>query len=144
VPEPPAIADDPFGAWEHLVARIRELDEYASAVLRAVGLVQLTDAGVRIAAPRHNFAHQELLPSSDLRARIEASALAIRGAPLTIELVDAEPSLPECPSIELVDRKRREELRAAVEAEAQAHPAIAALVRDFDARIAATRPLRDP
>ncbi|MBC8071168.1 MAG: hypothetical protein IAG13_22775, partial [Deltaproteobacteria bacterium] len=88
-------------------------------------------------------AHTEL-STSDVRARIEQAALEHRGAPLTLELIDGEPSLPECPSIVLVDRRRREELRAAVELEAQAHPAIAALVRDFDARIAATRPLHDP
>lgn len=129
-----------FQEWLNLVAAVRETDVSASALLGDVGLVQLGDGSLRVAAPRGGFAHSGLT-AGDLRARVEQAARELTGATVVIELVDAVAVLPERPSIVLVDRRRRDRLAAAVAREATEHPAIAALVRDFDAKIAATRPL---
>jgi hypothetical protein len=122
---------------------VREIDEYAAAVLRAVGLVAFAESTLRVAAPQGSFAHREL-SSSDVRARVEQAAREFCGHTVALELVEGEPSLEAHPSIELVDRRKAAELRAAVEAEARSHPGIAALVREFDGVIAQTRPLREP
>ena len=132
--------EDPFEAWTNLVAALREDDELGSAVLGEVGLIRFGDGVLRLAAPRGSFAHTEL-SSTDLRARIEQLVRELVGTTFVVELVDGEASLPECPSLVLVERRRREELRAAVEAEAREHPAIVALLRDFDAQLAITRPI---
>jgi len=121
---------------------VRDIDEYASAVLRAVGLVAFAEGSLRVTAPHGSFAHREL-SSSDLRARVEQVAREFCGHAVALELVDGEPSLVTHPSLELVDRRRAEELRAAVEAEARSHPGILALVREFDGVIAQTRPLHE-
>ncbi|MBX7079910.1 MAG: hypothetical protein K1X88_12020, partial [Nannocystaceae bacterium] len=139
---PPVIRDpseDPFGAWTALVAIVREGDEYLSAMLGEVGLAHYGDGALRLAAPRGSFAYEGL--TSERRARLEQLAREQCGAPVVVELVDEPASLPECPSLVLVERRRREELRAQVEAEARVHPAITALLRDFDAQLATTRPL---
>lgn len=134
--------DAVFASWERFVAVVRDIDEYASAVLRAVGLVAFGDGVMRVVAPHGSFAHREL-SSSDLRARVEQVAREFTGNAVALELVEGEPSLATHPSCELVDRRRAEELRAAVEAEARTHPGILALVREFDGVIAQTRPLRE-
>jgi hypothetical protein len=141
---PPVIrdpAEDPFGAWTALVAWVREDDEYVSAMLGEVGLAHYGGGSLRLAAPRGSFAHEGL--TSELRARLEQLAREQCGAPVVVELVDEPASLPDCPSLVLVERRRREELRAQVEAEARVHPAITALLRDFEAQLATTRPLGD-
>jgi DNA polymerase-3 subunit gamma/tau len=134
---------DPFSRWTRFVASVREIDEYAAAVLRAVGLVAFAESTLRVAAPQGSFAHREL-SSSDVRARVEQAAREVCGHTVALELVEGEPSLEAHPSIELVDRRKAAGLRAAVEAEARSHPGIAALVREFDGVIAQTRPLREP
>ncbi len=142
---PPVVRDDVdavFASWERFVATVREIDEYASAVLRAVGLVAFGEGTLRVVAPHGSFAHREL-SSSDLRARVEQVAREFTGHAVALELVEGEPSLATHPSCELVDRRRADELRAAVEAEARTHPGILALVREFDGVIAQTRPLRE-
>lgn len=131
-----------FGAWTRLVAAVRDRDESASAQLRSAGLVRLADGVLVLAAPRGSFEHTRLT-TGDLRAHVEQAAKELFEAPVSIELVDGKASLPECPSLDLVDRRRRARLDARVAEEARENPTIVALLRDFDAKLATTRPLRE-
>ncbi|MCA9710642.1 MAG: hypothetical protein KDK70_32670, partial [Myxococcales bacterium] len=148
---PPPPADDvipwetlpALDAWEQLVGRIREGDEFLAAVLGQVGLVSLADGILRVAAPRGSFEHTEL-GRHQMRAQVEQFTRDHLGAPFTMELADGEPVLPELPSLVLVAQQRRAEHRAAVEAEARAHPGIQALLRTFDATLVSTKPLHEP
>jgi len=139
----PTDVDEHFASWERFIAMVRDIDEYASAVLRAVGLVTFREGTLKVSAPRGSFAHNEL-SSSDLRARVEQVAREFCGHAVALELVEGEPSLATHPSLELVDRRRRDELRATVEAEARSHPGIANLLRMFEGDIESTRPLQEP
>jgi hypothetical protein len=149
-PAPPAagIIDlehlEAFEAFEELVGRIRAEDEYVSAVLGEVGLVTLADGVLRVAAPPRSFAHTELTGRPEIRAQVEQATRDHFGRPFSLELVEGEASLPDLPSIVLMQAKRREEHRATVEAEAREHAAIRSLVETFDARITTTKPLQDP
>ncbi|MCA9652339.1 MAG: hypothetical protein KC501_20665 [Myxococcales bacterium] len=133
-----------FEAWEQLVGRIRGEDEFLSAVLGEVGLVELAGGTLRVASPRGSFAHTELTRHPQVRAQIEQACRDHLGAPFTVELVEGDPMLPELPSVVLVAQQRRAEHRAQVEAEARAHPAIQTLLRTFDASLVSTKPLHEP
>lgn len=131
-------------AWEELIGRIRETDDFLAAMLSAVGLVQLADGALRIASPRRGFAHTELNRHPEMRAQVEQACRDHLGAPFTVELVEGEPVLPDLPSLVLVAQQRRAEHRAEVEAEALANPGIQALISSFDAKLVATKPLQEP
>jgi hypothetical protein len=150
LPPPPADGVIPWEelpqmeAWEQLVGRIRESDEFLAAVLGDVGLVSLGAGVLRVAAPRGSFAHTELSRNAQRRAQVDQATRDHLGAPFSLELVEGEASLPDLPSIDLVVKKRRAEHRARVEAEAKAHPGIQTLLRLFDAQLLGTKPLHEP
>ncbi len=150
MPPPPA-ADaiawescTPFEAWELLVGRIREGDEFLAAVLGELGLVSLAGGALRVAAPRGSFAFTELTRHPQMRAQLEQATRDHLGSLFTIELAEGEPMLPELPSIVLVAQERRAVHRAAVEAEAKENPGIRTLLSTFDAQLLMTRPLHEP
>jgi len=134
----------PIVAWEQLLGRIREEDEFLSAMLGHVGLVSLGAGVLKVAAPRGSFAHTELARNPQRRAQVDQAMRDHFGASFALELVEGEPSLPELPSIDLVVKQRRAEHRARVEAEAKAHPGIQTLLRLFDAQLVGTKPLHEP
>lgn len=150
LPPPPAdgVIDweslEPIVAWEQLVERIREGDEFLAAVLGEVGLVSLAGGTLRVAAPRGSFAHTELTRHPQMRGQVEQACRDHLGAPFTLELAEGEPVLPGLPSLVLVAQRRRAEHRAEVEAEARDNPAILTLLRTFDGQLLQTKPLREP
>jgi len=136
------VADaESFAAWSLLVASVNERDQ-RSALLSDLGLVQYANGVLRVAATRGSFAHAGLV-AGDLRSLVEQVARELNDGPVSLELVDDEPRLPDRPSLGLVHRRRRARLEARVAAEAREHPTITALLRDFDAKIASTRPMRE-
>lgn len=150
LPPPPAEGVIPWeelpslAAWEQLVERIRESDEFLAAMLGNVGLMSLGAGVLRVAAPRGSFAHTELTRNAQRRAQVDQATREHFGASFALELVEGEPSLPELPSIDLVVKQRRQEHRARVEAEAKAHPGIQTLLRIFDGQLLGTKPLHEP
>lgn len=150
LPPPPADGVIPWEelpaieAWEQLVSRIAEEDDFLAAVLSQVGLSRLEGGVLCVAAPRGDFSHTELARNAQRRAQIEQATRDHLGAPFTLELVEGRPELPDLPSLALVVEQRRKEHRAAVEAEAKAHPAIRALLQTFDAQLLGTKPLHEP
>src|SRR5690606_27691363 len=143
-PRPPAdgvieqAGREPFAVWEELVARIRSVDEYASAVLSDLALLELGAGVLRVAAPPRSFAYTELASRPELRATLEQACRDHLGAPHEIELHEGEPELPARPSLVLVEAQRRAAHQAAIEAEATQHASIRALLHTFNAKIVAT------
>jgi DNA polymerase III subunit gamma/tau len=133
-----------FEAFEQLVARIRDESEFASAVLRDVGLVSLRDGVLRVAAPQRSFAHTELSTRPEIRAQIEQATRDHFGNPFTLELVPGEPALGDRPSISLMEARRREEHRARIEAEARNDTRIQRLLETFNGELTGVKPLEDP
>ena len=133
-------AMEPFAAWEELVRRIRLEDEYVSAISCQVGLAALADGVLRVAASPRSFEHTEL-SRPEVRATIEQAARDHLGRPYRLELVAGEPTVPDLPSIVLVDQQRREEQQAQVEAEAREHQGIRSLVETFGAQLTSVKPL---
>ena len=134
---------EPFQAWEELLGRIRQADEFLAAVLGGVGLLKLEGGALRIAAPRGSFAFIELTKHPQMRAALEQAMRDHLGAPFTVELVEGEPYLPDLPSVLLVVQQRRAAHRAEVEAEAHEHPGIQSLLRTFGGVLVSTKPLQD-
>jgi DNA polymerase III subunit gamma/tau len=133
-------AMQPMAAWEALVKRIGLEHGLVSAVLSQVGLAALENGVLRVAAPVRSFEHTEL-SRPEIRATIEQAMRDHFGRPCRLDLVDGEPTLPELPSIVLLEQERREQQQAAVEAEAREHLGIRALVETFDARLASVKPI---
>ncbi|MEM6992264.1 MAG: hypothetical protein AAF721_17265, partial [Myxococcota bacterium] len=135
---------EPFQAWELLLGRIRPVDEFQCAVLEQVGLIALTGGSLEIAASRGSFSHMEMSKHPERRAQLEQAMRDHFGAPFSVQLVEGEPSLPDLPSMVLVQQQRREEHRVAIEAEARAHPALRNLIDAFAGEMTRIKPLGDP
>ena len=88
----------------------------------------------------NSFARIQLRDQPQFRAGLEFLLHQHLGAPFRLELVEAEPSLPDMPSYSLVEANRQEALRADVLREAQANPQIQALMAQFDAQLRSVRP----
>jgi hypothetical protein len=130
-----------FEAWEELVSRVRERQEFVSAVLSQVGLVSFDGGTLRVCAQKGSFPHIELTSSADIRSTLEQAARDHLGKPFTLELIDDEPALDGYPSIVLVMAYRREKRQREVEAQAADHDAIKNVLSTFNATLMATKPL---
>ena len=130
-----------FEAWEELVSRVREREEFVSAVLSQVGLVSFEGGELKVCAKKGSFPHIELTSSANIRSSLEQAARDHLGRPFTLELIDDEPALERCPSIVLVAAYRKEQRQREVEAEALQHAAIKNLLSTFDATLVGTKPL---
>lgn len=130
-----------FAAWEELVSRVREREEFVSAVLSQVGLVSFEGGNVEVCAKKGSFPHIELTSSAAIRSTLEQAARDHLGKPFTLKLVDEEPDLEGHPSIVLVNAYRKEQKQAEVDAEARGHGAIQNVLSTFNATLMATKPL---
>lgn len=130
-----------FEAWEELVSRVREREEFVSAVLSQVGLVSFDGGRLEVCAKKGSFPHIELTSSANIRSTLEQAARDHLGKPFTLELVDEEPALDQYPSIVLVNAYRKEERQREVEAEAKDNDAIKNVLSTFNATLMGTKPL---
>jgi len=132
---------EPFAAWECLLGRLRDEDELLSAILSEVGLAHLGEGHVRIAVRPGSFAHAQLHGRPETHAALEHAVRAHLGAELAVEVFDAEPSLPELPSLALVEAQRKAELRTQIESEARAHPGIQEVLHAFQGELRSIKPI---
>lgn len=130
-----------FAAWEELVSRVREREEFVSAVLSQVGLVSFEGGCVEVCAKKGSFPHIELTSSAAIRSTLEQAARDHLGQPFTLKLVDEEPDLEGHPSLVLVNAYRKEQKQSEVEAQARDHGAIQNVLSTFNATLMATKPL---
>lgn len=123
-----------FGRWLDVLVQVHARDRFAAAVLGEAGVVVCRPGELRLAARRGSFASVGLA-TNHLRRLLDE----LVGAQL--EVVDAAPRCPDRPSLTLVRRRVRARDVQDFAAEARQHPVLAALAREFDARIVAVRPL---
>lgn len=128
----------PFAAWEAFLERVRLADPPLFALVAGLGLVKLADGVVCLGG--NSFARVQLRDQPQFRAGLEFLLHQHLGAPFRLELVEAEPNIPDMPSYALVEASRQEALQAEVLREAQASPQIQALMAQFDAQLRSVRP----
>jgi DNA polymerase-3 subunit gamma/tau len=133
-----------LAAWELFLERIRANEAGLFAFLSDLGLAKLGDGVVSLAGAARQFARGHLKDQAAMRAQVESLLQLELGAPFKLELVEGEPSLPDLPSLKLLEIQRAEALQAAVEREAQASPEIQALMAQFDAKVRTVRPRGAP
>lgn len=134
-----------LAAWELFLDRLKIHDEGPLfAILAELGLVTLGDGLLRLAGTAVAFARNHLRDQAPLRAHLESLLQQHLGSPFRLELIEGEPSLPDLPSLSLIEARRREELQAEVEREADANPQIQALKAQFAAQVRSVRPRAAP
>ncbi len=134
---------EPFAAWESLLDRIRDEDDFLFAVLGSLGLSRLDEHRVVLAGTGGNFARDQLAHDPELRVRLEGFMRDYFGVAPKVELLDAAPALPHLPSLELVERQRKRDFQERLEEEAQSNPKIQALLREFGGTLRVVRPASD-
>ncbi|MBK9753037.1 MAG: DNA polymerase III subunit gamma/tau [Nannocystis sp.] len=134
-----------LAAWEQFLGRLQIHDEGPLfAILAELGLVKLGDGLLRLAGTAVAFARNHLRDQAPLRAHLESLLQQHLGSPFKLELIEGEPSLPDLPSLTLIEARRREELQSEVEREADANPQILALKAQFAAQVRSVRPRVTP
>lgn len=129
-----------FTAWEQFLEHLRGPEPALFAILADLGLAKLGGGVLRLVGTAQAFARNHLRDQAQLRATLEFLLHQHLGAPFRLELAEAEPSLPDLPSLGLVEDRRRAILQAEVQREAQESPQIQALLTHFGAKLREVRP----
>jgi DNA polymerase-3 subunit gamma/tau len=130
-----------FEAWESFLDLLRGEDDLLFAVLADFGLVSIDKDELALASSRDSFAHMQLRERPDLRASLDQMLAGAFGQPLKLRIVDATPSLPELPSLSLLEAARKRSHQRKVEGEARSHPGIRAVLDTFGAKLTAVEAL---
>jgi DNA polymerase-3 subunit gamma/tau len=133
-----------LAAWELFLSRLQYDEGPLFAILAELGLSKFGDGVLRLAGTTIAFARNHLRDQAPLRAHLESLLHQHLGAPFKLELIEGEPSLPDLPSLTLLEQRRREVLQAEVELEAANNPQIQALKAQFSAEVRSVRPRGAP
>jgi DNA polymerase-3 subunit gamma/tau len=133
-----------WDAWEIFLQRARDEDPMLGSLLSQVGLIGIESGVVRIAAPASGFAQIQLRENPELKVVFERLTADYFGEPMRLDIHDAAPSLPDQPSLELVEHERERRHVEAIEHDARAHPRIRALLHAFGGRVERIEPLVGP
>jgi DNA polymerase-3 subunit gamma/tau len=133
-----------FEAWEMFLDLLRGEDDLLFAVLADFGLAELNHEELALASSRDSFATLQITQRPELRASLDQFLAAAFGQPLKLRLVDATPSLPELPSLGLLEAARKRSHQKRVESEVNSHPGIRAVMDTFGARVTAVEALSPP
>lgn len=133
-----------WDAWESFLERIRDEHDMLAPLLGDVGLVGLREGTIELASPANSFARTQLRENPELRTAFEHLTAVYFGEAMHLELLDAAPSLPDAPSLTLVEDQRRVRHREEVVADAQHNPRICSLLRTFGGQLEAIEPIGAP
>jgi DNA polymerase III subunit gamma/tau len=133
-----------WDAWEAFLDRIRPEHDMLSAILAQAGLVSLREGVIEIALPAAGFGQGQLRDNPELRSDLERFTAEYFGDVMRLELIDATPSLPHAPSLELVEAERAARHRREVVADAEHNPRIRSLLRTFSGVLESIEPLGGP
>ena len=134
----------PMAAWEAFLDRLRGNEGPMFGMLAELGLATLGDGVLRLAGTATDFARNHLREQAPLRSHLESLLQQHLGLPFKLELVEGEPSLPDLPSLGLVEQKRADELQKQVELEVASSPQIQALKAQFNAQVRTVKPRGAP
>ncbi len=135
---------EPWDAWEAFLDRIQPEHDMLAPMLGDVGLVALREGTIELATPANSFARTQLRENPELRTAFEHLTAVYFGEAMHLELIDAAPSLPDAPSLTLVEEQRERRHREAVVDDARHNPRIRSLLRNFDGSLEAIEPLGAP
>lgn len=148
-PQAPALDDGQvweapagFERWERAIRAVKGHDEVLAAVMGELGLLELCDDRIRLAAAPRSYAHAELTGGTGVKQRMQ-TALAESLGPVELEIEVAEPSLVRGPSVSLAAAERRRQAKADAERDARDHPAIRELLSSFEGALSSTKLVRD-
>ena len=134
-----------FVAWETLLQRIREArEDLLFAVLADMGLSALGPQELVLAVPAGSFAADQLRNEDELEAKLAHFTATYFGESMPLRLIDATPSLPDLPSLDLIEKQREREHAEAMSREAQRDPSIRNLLSTFGGRIGEVNALGNP
>ena len=152
-----------FSAWEAFIRHVSAQDTPLTAMLGDCGLVSFSRERVRLVTPRGGMRRRQLSAGSEMYGTFEralqqyflqqqregAGETATEEEPassvaIEIELREAEPRLPERPSLTLVRHFRARALQKQVEREAAEAPEIRRLLSSFRGTIRGVKPLCSP
>jgi DNA polymerase III subunit gamma/tau len=133
-----------WDAWETFLERIRDEHDMLAPMLGDVGLVELRAGMIALASPANSFARSQLRENPELRTAFEHLTAVYFGEVMHLELVDVAASLPDAPSLTLVEEQRALEHREAVVADARHNPRIRSLLHTFGGQLETIEPLGAP
>jgi DNA polymerase III subunit gamma/tau len=133
-----------WDAWETFLERIRDEHDMLAPMLGDVGLVELREGMIALASPANSFARSQLRENPELRTAFEHLTAVYFGEVMHLELVDVAASLPDAPSLTLVEQQRAREYREAVVADARHNPRIRSLLHTFGGQLETIEPLGAP
>ena len=133
----------PWDAWESFLERIRD-EHMLPAVLNEVGFVVLRAGLIQLASPANGIARAQLRDGSELRTTFDHLLAEYFGEVMRVEWIDAAPSLPDAPSLALVEEQREAAYRQAMIQDARHNPRIRSLLRTFDGQLETIEPLGGP
>jgi DNA polymerase-3 subunit gamma/tau len=134
----------PWDAWETFLVRIRGEMELLDAVLAESGFVHIHDGKITLAAPATGFSQTQLRENQELRTAFERLTAEYFGESMRLELVDAPPTLPDSPSLTLVEAERERRHREETARDAERHPRIRSLLGAFGGQLLEVEPLARP
>jgi DNA polymerase-3 subunit gamma/tau len=135
---------EPWDAWESFLLRIRGEMELLDAVLAESGFVHIHDGKITLAAPATGFSQTQLRENQELRTAFERLTAEYFGESMRLELVDAPPTLPDSPSLTLVEAERERRHREETARDAERHPRIRSLLGAFGGQLLEVEPLARP
>jgi hypothetical protein len=135
---------EPWDACESFLVRIRGEYDLLDAVLAASGLVHIRDGKIVLAAPATGFSQTQLRENQELRTGFERLTAEYFGESMRLELVDAPPTLPDSPSLTLVEAERKKRHHEEVARDAERHPRIRSLLGTFGGKLLEVEPLAEP
>ena len=139
---------EPWDAWEMFLTHVREENGVLGGLLADLGLVALAGGEqggkIELAAPATGIARTALRENPELRAAFEELSIAYFGESMHLELHDFIASLPETPSLALVEAERDRLHVQSIEEAARTHPRIMTLLRTFDGSLQSIEPLEGP
>jgi DNA polymerase-3 subunit gamma/tau len=135
---------EPWDAWESFLVRIRGEMELLDAVLAESGFVHIHDGKITLAAPATGFSQTQLRENQELRTAFERLTAEYFGESMRLELVDAPPTLPDSPSLTLVEAERERRHREETARDAERHPRIRSLLGAFGGQLLEVEPLARP
>ncbi|PRQ03577.1 DNA polymerase III subunit tau [Enhygromyxa salina] len=135
---------DTWDAWESFLAKTREENDLLWAVLQDLGLVAIREGTVVLASPATGFAQTQLRENPELKTAFEHLTAVYFGEVMHLEVVDATPTLPDTPSLALVEDERERRHQAAITHDAEHNPRIRSVLSAFAGQMTSVEPLEGP
>lgn len=135
---------EPLPVWESLVSALSDEDNFAHAVFLDMGFVGLTEDTLTLACPKNSFLWQQFSQTPELAQHLHRVIEERLGIPAQVKYLDQAPSMPQLPTITMLQLARDDAHVQKTKTLAHEHTSVRALVDNFEAEIAQVQSLNDP